>query len=153
HTDARKDGNNPWWEVDLGSEQKIDRMVVWNRVSENCGPRMSHFRIRVLDASRNVVFEQFFVKPPRPSQEIRFRPFVTPAEAGGSPRLTLRLLRDPRQDRTAHFRVSVTSDLRDVSEEDRRALAGTLPNPWARLAAAYHLLGDQPAVDALVKRH
>src|SRR5262249_4727894 len=132
---------------------KIDRMVVWNRVSENCGPRMSHFRIRVLDTSRNVVFEQFFVKPPQPSREIKFRAFVTMSKAGLNHRLALRLLRNPRQDRTSHFRVSVTSVLPDLSQEDRRALAVTISNPWARLAAAYHLLGDQRAIDALVKHH
>ena len=48
-TDAAKDGNNPWWEVNLGSEQRSDRMVIWNRIESNVGPRMSHFGILVTD--------------------------------------------------------------------------------------------------------
>src|SRR5262249_45190486 len=43
------------------------------------------------------------------------------------------------------------SDLPDMSQEDQRALAATIANPWAKLAALYHVQGDQPAVDALVK--
>src|SRR5262249_17623380 len=48
--------NNPWWEVDLGSEQAIDRIVVWNRTQGDLYKRMNHFRIRELDCSRQVVF-------------------------------------------------------------------------------------------------
>ena len=55
HTQSEDD---PWWEVDLGSEQAIDRIVVWNRVEAGLGIRMNHFRIRVLDHARKVVFEQ-----------------------------------------------------------------------------------------------
>src|SRR5262249_20334527 len=66
--------DNPWWEVDLGSEQPIDRIVVWNRIES--GPyfglyaRMNHFRVRVLDRSRKVVFEQVVDKAPNPRAEI-----------------------------------------------------------------------------------
>jgi thioredoxin-like negative regulator of GroEL len=137
HTDAAKDGNNPWWEVDLGGEEKIDRMVIWNRTDADTNLRMRHFRIRVLDTSRCVVFEQFFVKPPEPSREIRFRAFVTMSEADGNHRLALRLLRNPRQDGTARFRVSITSDPQDLSREDQRAGVLTMSDPWAKLAAAY----------------
>jgi tetratricopeptide (TPR) repeat protein len=128
-------------------------MVVWNRVSEACGPRMSHFRIRVLDTSRCGVFEQFFVKPPEPTREVRFRASVTTSEADGNHRLALRLVRNPRQGRTARYRVSVTSDTQDLSLEDKWAGAHTISDPWARLAAAYHVLADRPARDALLKRH
>jgi tetratricopeptide (TPR) repeat protein len=153
HTDPAKDGNNPWWEVDLGGEQKIDRMVIWTRTDANSGLRMSHFRIRALDASRRVVFEQFFVKPPQPSREIRFRAFVTMSRIGGNQRLTLRLLRNPRKDGTARFRLSVTSDPQDLFWEDKRAAVLTISNPWTRLAVAYLVIGDQKASDALVKHH
>ncbi len=47
HTDLETD---PWWEVDLGSEQAIDRMVVWNRSDVSLYARMNHFRVRVLDS-------------------------------------------------------------------------------------------------------
>jgi WD40 repeat protein/serine/threonine protein kinase len=152
HTDAVKDGNNPWWEVDLGGEQKIDRMVIWNRTDADTDLRMRHFRIRVLDTSRRVVFERFFVKPPEPSREIRFRAFVTTSEADGNRRLALRLLRNPRHDRTVRFRVSVTSDPQDLSWEDKRADVVTISNPWAKLAAAYQSAGrTREAVPYLAK--
>src|SRR5262249_21286931 len=44
--------NDPWWEVDLGCEQPIDRIVIWNRTEGGLYARMNHFRIRVLDRSR-----------------------------------------------------------------------------------------------------
>jgi WD40 repeat protein len=149
HTDPAIDGDNPWWEVDLGGEEKIDRMVIWNRTDADTDLRMSHFRIRVLDASRKVVFEQFFVKPPEPSREIRFRAFVTTAEADGKRRLALRLLRNPKQDGIAHFRLSVTTEPQDLSWEDKRAAVVAISNPWARLAAAYHVIGDPKKAKAL----
>jgi tetratricopeptide (TPR) repeat protein len=114
---------------------------------------MSHFRIRVLDTSRNVVWEQFFVKPPEPSREITFRAFVAMSGADDNQRLTLRLLRNPRRDGTASFRVSVTSDPQDLSWEDKRANVVAISNPWLKLAVAYHVIGDQKALDALIKHH
>src|SRR5579884_12549 len=62
--------SDPWWEVDLGSEQAIDRIVVWNRSNPDLYARMNHFRIRVLDRSRNLVFERVVNKAPSPSTEI-----------------------------------------------------------------------------------
>src|SRR5262249_35854728 len=62
--------SDPWWEVDLSSEQPIDRIVIWNRSDGNLYARMNHFRVRVLDSSQKVVFEQVVDKAPDPSTEI-----------------------------------------------------------------------------------
>src|SRR5436190_463280 len=62
-----------WWEVDLGSEQGIDRLVVWNRTEADYYTRMNHFRVRILDQSRQVVFEQVIDDAPNPSREIDCR--------------------------------------------------------------------------------
>ncbi len=66
--------NDPWWEVDLGSEQAIDRIVIWNRRlgrdDNEYDGRMNHSRIRVLDHSRKLVLEQVIEQAPRPSTEI-----------------------------------------------------------------------------------
>jgi tetratricopeptide (TPR) repeat protein len=62
--------NHPWWEVDLGSEQPIDRIVIWNRSEADYYARMNHFRIRVLDRSRRVVFERVVNKAPSPRAQI-----------------------------------------------------------------------------------
>lgn len=48
--------NDPWWEVDLKTEQPIDKMVVWNR-AEAPG-RLEGFRIVALDAERRPVWEK-----------------------------------------------------------------------------------------------
>jgi hypothetical protein len=47
---------DPWWEVDLGSEQTIDRVVVWNRAE--AAERLDGFRLVVLDGERKPVWEK-----------------------------------------------------------------------------------------------
>lgn len=54
HTAENTD--DPWWEVDLNSEQPLDRIVVWNR--SEVGDRLGGFRIVALDAQRKTVWEQ-----------------------------------------------------------------------------------------------
>src|SRR5439155_9040246 len=41
--------DNPWWEVDLKSEQPIDRVVLWNRTDGDTEERMRNFRVIVLN--------------------------------------------------------------------------------------------------------
>lgn len=53
HTAADDD---PWWEVDLKSEQTIDRIVVWNRFE--LGERLAGFRIAALNEQRQPVWEK-----------------------------------------------------------------------------------------------
>jgi hypothetical protein len=50
------DGDDPWWEVDLKSEQTIDRIVVWNRAE--LGERLAGFRIVALNEQRQAVWEK-----------------------------------------------------------------------------------------------
>ncbi len=62
--------DDPWWEVDLGGEQAIDRIVVWNRTDNNLESRLSNFRIIVLNNARETVWEQNVKQPPDPSTEL-----------------------------------------------------------------------------------
>ena len=57
HTAAQAD---PWVEIDLGSEQSIDRLVLWNRTDGDKGirDRFNGFEISLLDADRNVTWNQ-----------------------------------------------------------------------------------------------
>ncbi len=48
--------NDPWWEVDLKTEQSLDRIVVWNRAE--AGERLEGFRILAMDEKRQTVWEQ-----------------------------------------------------------------------------------------------
>jgi putative heme-binding domain-containing protein len=57
-THTREGTRSPWWEVDLGREYPIEKVVVWNRTDGNLGSRLKGFTLKVLDADRNVVFQR-----------------------------------------------------------------------------------------------
>lgn len=59
---------NPWWEVDLGKPQAIDRITIWNRTDGNLHARLANFRIQLLDADRKMVWQQDIVDAPNPNQ-------------------------------------------------------------------------------------
>jgi putative heme-binding domain-containing protein len=56
-THTQENTENPWWEVDLGAELPIDSVVVYNR-DDGLAGRLDGFTLRVLDGSRNTVFER-----------------------------------------------------------------------------------------------
>ncbi len=51
------------------------------------------------------------------------------------------------------FRVSISSDRSAFDGEKERFASMQVTDPWGRLAAAYGLIGDEQAVDKLLKRH
>ena len=59
---------NPWWEVDLGANQPIDSVVVWNRAESS--ERIVGARVIILDAARKPVFTTVVDKEPKPSVEV-----------------------------------------------------------------------------------
>ena len=61
---------NPWWEVDLGSDQPIERIVVWNRTDGGTGTRLAGYRVQVLDAGRKVVWQESPAGVPSPSTSL-----------------------------------------------------------------------------------
>jgi putative heme-binding domain-containing protein len=70
-THTQEGTDDPWWQVDLGREFPIDRIVVWNRVDGNLGERLSNFTIRILDARKNEVF--LLTRLPAPKQKSEFK--------------------------------------------------------------------------------
>lgn len=52
HTD---ESTNPWWEVDLGSMEFIEKIIITNREGGNAD-RLNGFTLKVLDKNKNVVF-------------------------------------------------------------------------------------------------
>ncbi len=66
HTEASTD---PWWELDLRSTQPVDRIVIWNR-TDGVEDRLSGFKVSLLDAQRELVWQQRVVATPRPSVEL-----------------------------------------------------------------------------------
>ncbi|WP_153559211.1 DUF1553 domain-containing protein [Roseimaritima sediminicola] len=61
---------DPWWEVDLGSDQAIEQVVVWNRTDGDLEARLKNYRVSVLDVDRDVLWEQTIAEAPRPSQAL-----------------------------------------------------------------------------------
>ena len=59
--------SNPWWELDLGQPTSIERIVVWNRTDGNYPPRLKDFRVLLLDADRNLLFQS---EPDIPSPSV-----------------------------------------------------------------------------------
>ena len=61
HTD-NKGTANPWWELDLGAAQDIEKVAVWNRSGlEN---RLDGFTLTLLDAERKEVFRAAGIAAP-----------------------------------------------------------------------------------------
>lgn len=60
---------NPWWEVDLGSEQPIEKVVLWNRTDNGLHTRLGNYTIELLDSAREVVVKQVFKTAPNPSAQ------------------------------------------------------------------------------------
>lgn len=139
HTDPGKDGVDPWWEVDLGAENVIDRIVVWNRLAWIS--RMNHFRIRILNADRQIIFEHVSNRAPNPSTEISCRSFVVRGSSANNDGWAVR----PGRHSNRPFRIfsANTSDL--LKQEEACALARKISSPIPRLAAAYDAIGDTVA--------
>lgn len=55
-THTRENEFHPWWEVDLGAEFPIDRIVVWNRTDEEYGKRLDGYTLSVSDSKKAAVF-------------------------------------------------------------------------------------------------
>lgn len=75
HTDGS--GRNPWWELDLGSEQPIEAIHIWNRTESELGKRLQGFRLSVLDGKRQPVFVK--ADNPAPAENVRFALQADPA--------------------------------------------------------------------------
>jgi len=79
-THTKENSTNPWWEVDLGKETLIDRIVVWTR-SEEGGKyvqRLDNLTLTVLDAARRPVFTKTAI--PAPAENVRIDLSYNPGE-------------------------------------------------------------------------
>ncbi len=59
-THTSLDGSDPWWEVDLGAAQAVEKIVIWNRTDGNYQNRLDGFRLVLLNEQR----EQLYVATP-----------------------------------------------------------------------------------------
>lgn len=62
-------GKDPWWEVDLKSAQKIDRLAIWNR-TDGVGDRLSNFKVLILNDQHEPIWSTNVAAPPSPNTEL-----------------------------------------------------------------------------------
>ena len=72
-----KQDKSPWWEVDLGNEQPIDAVAIWNRMGGGLPDRIKGYRVQLLSADRKVVWEQSETGIPKPSERFEIARFST----------------------------------------------------------------------------
>ncbi len=63
---ATDPGDNPWWEVDLGRTQPIEKIVLWAR--RGLEPTPAGLKLTVLDEDRKAVWDQGVTPAPKPSR-------------------------------------------------------------------------------------
>jgi putative heme-binding domain-containing protein len=56
HTDENT--LDPWWELDLGQEFPLDRIVIYNRTDGNLGKRLDGYALKILDKDRNLALQR-----------------------------------------------------------------------------------------------
>lgn len=77
-TTHTKQEKNPWWEVDLGANTTIDKVVIWNRTDGDLFNRMKSCRVVILDENRQPVWAGRVDSPFNPSAE-----FIPPKSIDG----------------------------------------------------------------------
>jgi putative heme-binding domain-containing protein len=68
-THTEENTPDPWWEVDLGDEVTIEKVVIYNRTDGDLSERLKGYALQVLDGSRNVVFRKDSNPTPHPKAE------------------------------------------------------------------------------------
>jgi putative heme-binding domain-containing protein len=69
---------NPWWEVDLGDEQPIEAVVIYNRTDAGLGERLNGFSLIILDGDRQVVARKDGNPAPRKSVRLELEEESSP---------------------------------------------------------------------------
>ena len=69
-THTEENVKSPWWELDLGAEQPVESIAIWNRTDGSLGERLEGFTLTVLDAARREVFKKS--ANPAPKETCRF---------------------------------------------------------------------------------
>ncbi len=134
--------DNPWWEVDLGEERALERLVAWNRVDGDLEQRLAGVVVTLAtsgaDGARVVTWKGTWGSAPMPSREVDF--------AKGPEQVAIDEARDALAAETAALDAAIVRVpvLRELPAEKRRTSHV--------LTKANHLMpGD--AVEAATPRH
>ena len=129
-THTREDLADPWWQVDLGSEQTIDEVRVWTRTEAGgvYAARLEGFLLRILDdAGRETCLVGPVAAPKDVVTLVVDRRLSIRRAAVGA----LAALGDVRPDRTAGLLVGVLEEPL-LGEVALHALVGLDPTLWKR---------------------
>ena len=66
---------NPWWEVDLGKDNSIDKIIVWNRTDAEVMSRLAGAKLSILTEDRKTIWETLLEKP-KASQTFEIQPSI-----------------------------------------------------------------------------
>ncbi len=124
---------NPWWELDLGSEQPIESIVIWNRTDGPYGNRMEGFDLTILNAGRHEIFKKSGNPAAKESARIEIQSDV----AGNLRRATIRALASLGKEPEAVF--ALLSGL--IAKNDQvptaaQAMAQLPASAWTKQQAA-----------------
>ncbi len=104
HTKTEKE---PWWRVDLGSMQAIDRVAIWNRTDGDLGGRLADAEIAILDEKMSVIWSTKLSDKPGVSTEL------LPAEL---PAVVVDIVAIPEAQRTDAQRKQMADAFRERSD-------------------------------------
>lgn len=62
--------DNPWWELDLGAEEELSEIVVWNRNDGGTASRLDGAKVSLLDATRKPTYTRVLAKAPAVSEKL-----------------------------------------------------------------------------------
>ena len=141
HTQENQD--NPWWELDLGSERPIDSVVVWNRTDGNGEyvKRLDGFKLSILDQNHKPVAVKEGIPAPAvsvalalegdPAGSIRRAAFEALVSTGAEPQKVFSLLAEQAR----------SGKLRDAA---LRALGRIPADQWPRTEL-------RPLIDSIIE--
>jgi putative heme-binding domain-containing protein len=124
-THTQEGTDDPWWQVDLGRELPIEKIVVWNRTDGALGSRLNGFTVRVLDADKRTAFQS--VKNPAPKEKAEIK------VGAGSPERVIR-----------KAAMAALASVRGQESDAFKAVAKYLADATDRAAAVQALLRIPP---------
>ena len=133
-THTRENEDNPWWEVDLKSDQAVERVAVWNR--SGFEERLEGFTLTVLDAGRRELFKKSGIPAPRLSTAIEIPHDPAAGIRGAAIRALVSMRAEPARIFTALAALirkgeQVPAAARAISQLPRDAWSKDLADPTA----------------------
>ena len=134
-TTHTEQSTNPWWELDLKTAQKIDRINVWNRTDHDLQSRLAGVQIQLLDENRKLIWVRNVTDAPSPKvtyglngiDPFRFKNVFADSSGGKSDLKTL--IEEPGEKKGKGWNINSDDDKRHsltlLMERPIETVAGT----------------------------